>query len=412
MIASKCRLCNSKKLYEFLDLGYHPPSDQFVRFENLNSKVISYPLKVLSCVNCGFKQLNYIVDPKILYQKDYPYESSLTKVGQKHFQEFADSVTDNFKLKTKDLVIDIGSNVGVLLSAFKSNGLRVLGVDPAQNICKIARKNGFETICSFYNKKTVKKIIKKYGHAKVVTGTNVFAHIDNLRELIKNVFLVLDKKKGIAIFEMPHFLNLIKKIEYDTIYHEHLSYITILPLIKFLKNFNIEIIKVEKKDIHGGSVRIFLSKKNNYKIDKSVKEICNSERKAKLNDKKTLHNFSEKVKKNRIDLVRFLNKCKLKNKKVIAISAPAKGMTLLNYCKLDNNYLEYVTEKSKLKQGKFTPGCLLPVYSDSFIAKTKPDYALILAWNFADEIIKNNKKHMKKNSKFIIPIPRLKIINK
>jgi len=410
MIASKCRLCGSKNLYEFLDLGYHPPSDQFIRAENINNKIISYPLKVLSCQKCGFKQLNYIVDPKILYQKDYPYESSLTKVGQTHFQEFADSVTKNFNLNNKDLMIDIGSNVGVLLNAFRINKLRVLGVDPAPNICEIAKKKGFNTICDFYNQKTAKKILKNYGFAKIVTGTNVFAHIDNLNDLIKNVFLILDKKKGVAIFEMPHFLNLINKIEYDTIYHEHLSYITILPLINFLKKFNVEIIKVEKKDIHGGSVRIFLSKKGNYKIDKSVKEICNSEVKAKLNDKKVLYRFSEKVKQNRIDLVKFLNHCKLKNKKVIAISAPAKGMTLLNYCKLDNNYLEYVTEKSKLKQGKFTPGCLLPVYSDKYIAKTKPDYALILAWNFAEEIIKNNKKYMKKNSKFIIPIPKLKII--
>lgn len=411
MILKNCRLCKSKKLYKFLDLGFHPPSDQFKKKDQLNDPITMYPLKVMSCMSCGFKQLNYVVDPKILYQNNYPYESSLTNTGKKHWYEFANSTVKEYGLNKKDLAVDIGSNTGVLLSAFKKNNLKTVGVDPASNICKIANKRGIKTINSFFNNQVVRKIISKYGKAKVITGTNVFAHVNNLDIFIKNIKNLLDKK-GIFIIEVPHFLHLIKNLEYDTIYHEHLSYITIIPLIKFLKKFKLEIINIQQRDIHGGSIRIFISNKRNYKIKKSVNKIFTIEKKAKLNSKNVLDNFQSEVIKNRHELISLLTKLKKSNKKIIALSAPAKGMTLLNYSKLDLDYLDYATEKSTIKQGLFTPGVNIPVHSDDKILKTKPDYALLLAWNFSKEIIKNNLKYLQKGGKFIIPIPRVKIIKK
>jgi hypothetical protein len=412
MIKTTCRLCSSNNLYKFLDLGLQPPSDQFLDKKKADNDTIFYPLSVNTCKTCGFKQLTHVVDPKILYQQDYPYESSLTQSGLDHFYEFALSVKNQFKLNSDDLVIDIGSNVGVLLNSFKSLGTKVLGVDPAKNICKIANKRGINTLNSFFDSDICDLIKKKHGKAKVITGTNVFAHIDNLSELFKNVKKILDKKDGIFIIEVPHFLNLLKDLEYDTIYHEHLSYITIQPLIKFLKKKNLKIFRVEKKDIHGGSIRIFISYMNSFKTDKSVNIILKQEKKADLNSLEVLNNFSENVKKNRFNLITLMSKLKLKKKKIIALSTPAKGMTLLNYCKLDKDFISFATEKSKLKIGKFTPGGNIPIYDDIKILREKPDYAIILAWNFAKEIISNNKLFLKSGGKFIIPIPNVKIIKK
>ena len=315
MIKTTCRLCSSNDLHKFLDLGLQPPSDQFLNKKKTNNDIIFYPLSVNTCKNCGFKQLTHVVDPKILYQQDYPYESSLTKSGLDHFYEFALSVKNQFKLKSDDLVIDIGSNVGVLLDSFKSLGIKVLGVDPAKNICKIANKRGIKTLNSFFDSNICEFIKKKHGKAKVITGTNVFAHIDNLSELFKNVKKILDKKDGIFIIEVPHFLNLLKNLEFDTIYHEHLSYITIQPLIKFLKKKNLKIFKVEKKDIHGGSIRIFISYMKSFETDKSVNIILKQEKKADLNNLKVLNDFSENVKKSRFNLITLMSKLKLKKKK-------------------------------------------------------------------------------------------------
>ena len=290
--------------------------------------------------------------------------------------------------------------------------MKVTGVDPASNICKIAIKRGIPTINSFFNNVTVNKILKKHGNAKVITGTNVFAHVNNLKKFIKNIKKLIHKKKGIFIIEVPHFLHLIKYLEYDTIYHEHLSYISVTPLIPFFKKFNLEIVDVQQRDIHGGSIRIFVSRIGNYKVKNTVKKICRLENKAKLNTKYVLKKFQEKVVRNRLQLTSLLTKLKNKRKKVVILSTPAKGMTLLNYCKIDSDFIDYATEKSSLKQGLYTPGGNIPVYSDAKILKSRPDYALLLAWNFSKEIIKNNIKYLKKGGKFIIPIPNVKIVGK
>jgi 2-polyprenyl-3-methyl-5-hydroxy-6-metoxy-1,4-benzoquinol methylase len=411
MILKKCRLCNSKKLFKFLDLGSHPPSDQFKQKAELNNSTTYYPLQVFSCNFCGFKQLNYVVDPKILYQQNYPYESSLTNEVKKHFSEFALSTIQEYKLRKNDLIVDIGSNTGVLLSAFKKNKLKIMGIDPASNMCKIAIKRGIPTINNFFNKSSAQKTLSKCGKAKVITGSNVFAHVNNLRLFMKNIKNLLHKKQGIFVIEVPHFLHLIKNLEYDTIYHEHLSYISVKPLVSFLKKFSLEIIDVQQRDIHGGSIRIFISGVRNYKVKKSVAKICKMENKAKLNSKKILINFQKRVIQNRIQLTALLTKLKKMKKKIIILSAPAKGMTLINYCKIDKDYIDFATEKSSIKQNLYTPGGNIPIYSDDKILKSMPDYALLLAWNFSKEIVNNNIEYLKKGGKFIIPIPNIKIIS-
>jgi hypothetical protein len=406
----KCRTCDSSRLYKFLDLGHHPHSDQFRKKEQVNTPVIFYPLNVVLCEDCGFVQLDYVVDPEILYQDNYPYESSVTETGKKHYHNFAKSVVEDFNFTKEDLAVDIGSNVGVLLEGFKLLGLAINGVDPAPNICEIAEKRGIPTINDFFGKKAVEKILASKGKASVITGTNVFAHVDDLNSFIDAVKLLIHDKKGILVIESPHLLHLIEKLEYDTIYHEHLSYISIEPLIPFFGKHGMEIIKVEQKDIHGGSIRIFVSRKGNYPVQKSVTEIVALENRAGLRDKKKLHEFAQRVADNKKELNSLLAKLKSEGKKIVGVSAPAKGMTLLNYCKIDRQVLDYVTEKSRLKIGLFTPGDHIPVYPDSHLLEDQPDYALLLAWNFAEEIMNNNREFRNRGGKFIIPIPTVKIV--
>jgi len=404
-----CRMCKSEDLKQFLDLGFTPPADQFLRKEQLNEPEVHYPLQVMVCQNCGLIQLSYIVSPEVLFRHDYPYESSITKTGHLHWDEFAKSVTKRFNLGSNDLVIDVGSNVGVLLGAFKANGTKILGVDPASNIVRIAEKNGIETICEFFNIDVAKKILKEKEHASVITATNVFAHIDDLDSIMKAIDILL-KEKGVFIFEAPYFVNLVNSLQYDTIYHEHLSYLLIKPLIKFFNKFKMEIFDIEQRDIHGGSFRVFVSRIGNYPISPIIGELLKKEEEMNLSSMEVLGEFAKRVEKNRQDILWLLRSLKKEGKTIVGVSAPAKGMTLLNYCGIGKETLDFVTEKSNLKIGRVTPGKHISVFSDDELLKKRPDYALLLAWNFADEIIKNLEEYRKKGGKFIIPIPNPKII--
>ncbi|MDD5728343.1 MAG: class I SAM-dependent methyltransferase [Victivallales bacterium] len=404
-----CRMCNSLKLYKFLDLGFTPPADQFKRQAQLQEQEIYYPLEVCLCENCGLIQLNHVVSPEILYRNDYPYESSTTRTGHEHWARFAKTVTDKFQLTNKDLVVDIGSNVGVLLDEFKKLGSRVNGVDPAANIVMLAKERGIDTVCDFFNKIAVDKILSRKGQASVITGTNVFAHIDDLHELMENVMCLL-KADGVFIFEAPYFVNLIKHLEYDTIYHEHLSYLSVKPLVGFFDKFDMEIFDIEQVDIHGGSFRVYIGKKNRRTVAPVVKQLLDEENEMKLYSRKTLDEFARRVAENRKELSWLLHSLKHAGKSIVAVSAPAKGMTLLNYCHLGTDILDVVTEKSELKIGRFTPGTHIPVVPDSHLLEKQPDYALLLAWNFADEIMNNLSEYRRKGGKFIIPIPRPEII--
>ncbi len=404
-----CRMCQSNELYKFLDLGFTPPADQFRRKDQMKEAEIYYPLDVYVCDCCGLIQLDHVVSPEVLYRNDYAYESSTTKTGHIHWSKFASSVVKKFNLTEKDLVVDIGSNVGVLLSAFKENGTRIQGVDPAANIVMLAHERGIDTICDFFNQESVDKIKSDKGQASVITATNVFAHVNDLFTLMTNIKQLL-KDTGNFIFEAPYFVNLIKNIEYDTIYHEHLSYLSVKPLISFFNIFDMEIFDIAQVDIHGGSFRVYVAKKNKYKVSEIVSKMLYEEEEMKLYSHEKLDNFTKKVQQNRKELTWLLHSLKNDGKSIAGVSAPAKGMTLLNYCRIGDDLLDFITEKSELKIGRYSPGTHIPIYSDAKLIKEKPDYALLLAWNFADEIIKNLDQYRKNGGKFIIPIPMPKII--
>jgi|APSaa5957512622_1039677.scaffolds.fasta_scaffold01388_9 quercetin dioxygenase-like cupin family protein/SAM-dependent methyltransferase len=403
-----CRMCESEELYEFLDLGLMPPADGILSAEEIKSgEELLFPLKVAQCQNCGLTQLTYAANPRHLYGEKYKYESSITNTGVKHFLDMADSIREKLDLLPGSFVIDVGSNVGVLLSGFKRSGMNVLGIDPAPKIAKIANENGIKTWQEFINPDTAKKIVREKGLAKVVTCTNVFAHIDDKKGLMESIDILLDND-GVMVIEAPYFLDLIENMEYDTIYIDHLEYISIKPLVSFFEKYGLEIFDVEKQEIHGGTLRIFVGKKDKRTVSQSVLEFLNLEKKKRLYKKETLDDFSMKVEEHKKQFIELLDNLKKEGKKIIGISAPAKGNTLLNYCKINNSHIDYMTEKSLIKVGHYTPGMHIPIVAEKkmYADKKFPDYGIIFAWNFASEIAKNNQEFLKRGGKFINPIPR------
>jgi SAM-dependent methyltransferase len=408
MKIKNCRMCKSGNIYEFLDLGTSPLSDSFLTTEQFKEESF-FPLAVHMCLDCGLCQLGHVVSPKLMFNKDYPYDSSTTKTGRDHFEKMGTDLCKKFDLQKESLVIDVGSNSGVLLNAFKTNGMKVLGIEPSSKLANAAIEKGIDSIIEFFSKDLIKKIIDNYGKASIITGTNVFAHIDDLDDFMITAESLLIED-GIIVLEAPYLVHLIDNLEYDTIYHEHLSYLSVKPMIEFCKKFGFEIFDIEEKTIHGGTLRYFISRKNKRKVTKKISEFLSVEHEKKIYSKKILENFARSVTLHREKLMKILNDIKKNGDKIVAISAPAKGNTLLNYCQINSQIIDYVTERNPLKIGKFTPGMHIPVYSDEKLLEDQPNYALILAWNFADEIIQNNSKYQEKGGKFIIPIPEPKIV--
>lgn len=410
MQLDKCRMCQSKDLRNVIDLGFHPPSDAFLTSEELKKPELTHPLRVHLCDKCGLWQLDYVVDPEILYQRSYPYESSTTRTGRKHFHDMAREICDKYEIPKGSLAVDIGSNVGVLLQGFEMAGMKTLGVDPAFDMAKIANQNGVLTIADFFTHDLSKKIEKQYGKAHAITATNVFAHVNDIHNLVSGVKHLL-APKGVFVIEAPYLVDLVEKNEYDTIYHEHLSYLSIKPLVGLFKSHGMELIDAEKQNIHGGTMRYFIAHEGKYKISPIIKKLIDEENKLGIYNvdhlKKT---FVKAVEQQRADLVELLTKLKKKGARIVGVSAPAKGNTLLNYCKIDNRYLDYISEKAKIKVGLYSPGMHVKIVDDNAFLKDKPDYALILAWNFAEEIMGNLKEYKNRGGHFIIPIPKPTII--
>lgn len=406
---TKCRFCRSTELEQFLDLGFTPPSDSFLTKRQLDEPESYFPLRVCICKNCGHMQLDYTVPGDILYCRNYPYDNSTSKSFRNHFIEMSRHVCSKFNLKHGSLVIDVGSNVGVLLSGFKEQGMKVLGVDPASNLAQKANKRGIETIPKFFNSGLANEILKEKGKASVITATNVFAHVPEIGDFVESIKLLLEDE-GVFIFEVPYSLILIQDMLYDTIYHEHLGYISVKPIVPFFKRHGMDVFDIEMVQTHGGSLRVFAGKEGKRKISAVVKEYVEKEEKAKLHSIETLRKFALGVKKHRQELMSMLNDIKRQGKGIVGVGAPAKGNTLLNYCKIDNDILDYITERAETKIGLYTPGTHIHIVPDQKLMEDKPDYALLLSWNLADEIIKNLGDYKKQGGKFIIPMPHPRVV--
>ena len=406
---NECRICSSNNLELILDLGEQPPSNAFIKKEDLEKPEDKFPLRLYLCKECYLLQLLDIVDKEILF-KEYLYLTSASKPSVNHFKKYAYDVYEEFLKQSKNpLVIEIGSNDGTLLKEFKKLGVTVLGIEPAKNIAKIANDAGITTENTFLNYDIVKKksLEKK---ASIIVGNNVFGHIDDLKEFMKCV-KILSKEKGVFIFEVPYLVNLIQKLEFDTVYHEHLSYFSLIPLIKLMDEFNLEIFDVKKQKVHGGTIRVFVSEKNNFKKTINFEKMIKFEKEFGINKIQTYQKFSENVKELKNKLQNKLLKFKKEGKIIFGYGAPAKGNVLLNYCNIGTEFLDYIIDTTPLKQGLYTPGMHIPVYSpDKILDKGEGSIALLLAWNYKSEILDKENQFRTNGGKFLLPIPEPKLI--
>jgi len=420
---TNCRVCGSANLRKYLDLGRQPLANGLLNSPETPRK---YPLQVLFCQECSLSQLSIVIDPKIIY-KNYPYHSSVSETFKNHCREMAITIKKMYEnsypekvgtLKkdikgrsyvtdsiSKPFVVDIASNDGCLLEEFKAQNYYVMGVEPSKNLAQISNKKGISTVNGFWEKESAKGVPS----CDVITATNVFAHVDDIKsflELAKSKLRLYTK--GIMVVEVPYLLNLIEQIQFDTIYHEHLSYFLVRPLRIIFKRIGIPIFKVEQYPIHGGSIRIYASPYER-KEHQSVKEMEEKERAAGLYQFKTYTRYAKKVRDIRDHMVSLLKDLKSQGKKIAAYGASAKGISLMNYCGITNTDISYIADDTKAKQGKYAPGCNIPIVSKDHFDSNHPDFIALLPWNFADELMAKTKKFKLKGGKYIIPIPQVRL---
>jgi len=399
-----CQISGSKKLVSILNLGYLPAVNNLNKIGSNSPEQKKYLAELLYCKKSSLVQLRTILDKKIIFPKSYPYTSSTTKSLSKNFENLFYEIKKKFNFRKNELIIDIGSNDGNLLDKFK-NYFRVLGITP-ELIGKIAIKRGIPTIISYFEKKTVNIILNKYGKASVITATNVFAHIDKIHTVITQIKRLM-KKKSIFINESHYLMPLIKNVQYDTVYHEHMRYYSLKSLKYLFSKHNLEIIDAKKIPTHGGSIRVYAAFNGSYKVNNSVKKILREEEKY-INEKK-FKDFRKNVFLSKIKLYSLINKI-YKEKNIAGISAPSRASTLVNFVGLSDEIVDCIFEiKGSKKIGNFLPGTRIPIVEEKINELKKYDYLIIFSWHIYKEIITNLKRKGYKG-KFILPLPNPKII--
>lgn len=404
-----CRLCRSADLTRFLSLGPQPLANSFLKPEEEAAPEPFFPLDVHLCGGCGLVQMRDVVSPDAMF-KHYLYVSSTSPVFVAHFEKFAQDVWAALGLAKGDVTVDIGSNDGILVKPFKALGARALGVDPAENVAALANAAGLETVCAYFGPETARELARKKGRAKAATGCNVFAHVNDLDSFLAGLDELLTDD-GVFMPEFPYLADFYEQNLFDTVYHEHLSYLAVAPLLPYFEKRGFSVFDAWRVPTHGGSLRLFVQRKGAKRPRaKAVDELLALEKRLKLGELTTWKEFAERVEKNKGELLRLLRGLRAQGKRIVGYGAPAKGNTLLNYFGIGPGILEAVVDDSPLKQGLLTPGTHIPVVAGSELARRKPDYVFILAWNFADPIVKKLADFQKGGGKFIVPVPVPRVV--
>ncbi len=404
-----CRLCGGKRLTQVVSLEPTPPANAFVPAALLDRAQDRFPLDLFFCADCGHLQLLDVVDPSALFS-DYVYVSGTSPVFVKHFEDYADSVIRRFQPKAGSLVLDIGSNDGTLLGFFKKAGHAVLGVDPARDIAAKATLAGIETQCGFFTEDMAQAVRAERGAASVITANNVFAHIDDLAGVTRGIRHLLDDN-GVFVFEVSYLLDVVEKTLFDTVYHEHLDYHSVGPLVRFFDAHGMELIETERVSSHGGSLRGTAQPKGGrHPVGASVAEALAAETKAGLDRAETFQDFARHIGALKDELGSLLRGLKAEGKRIAGFGAPAKATTLMYHFGLGPDLIDYIIDDSPLKQGLFTPGLHVPVLSSAALTGKKPDILLILAWNFAASIIAKNAAFREAGGRFVVPLPRVEVL--
>ena len=404
---TQCRICRNPHLVEFLNLGEQPLANSFIAKENISKPEPIYPLRVMYCADCGLCQLGEVVDPEILF-RDYVYFSNVMP-SSAHFRAYAENVVKRFASRNDDFVVEIGSNDGHLLSVIKQMGRRTLGVDPAKNIAAIANANGIETIPEFFTKAIAEKIRAERGPASLIIANNVVAHTDDHHDLAAGIEALL-ASQGVFVLEAPHLLDMFDNLAFDTIYHEHMSYLSLRPLMRLFEQFGMQVFDVEMTAAQGNSLRLYACRTGAREVLPSVAEMLARERATGLEREDAYHELAARVTSLNTEVVSVVSDLKKQGKKIAAYGAPAKGNTLLNYFGLGSGILDYATEELPSKIGFYTPGTHIPVVDINWARQNPPDYYLMLAWNYKNVIVEKEREFRARGGKFIIPIGLERIV--
>lgn len=401
-----CRHCNRVLKFCILDLGFAPPSNNYITKNDLDRFETYFPLRILICESCFLVQTADFNKPEDLFSKDYAYLSSTSKSWLKHSKEFVQSSIDKFSLTTKSFVIEIGSNDGYLLKNFVAENIPCIGVEPTSIAAASARQKGINVVEEFFTLNLANRLVKQNRKADLVIINNVLAHVPNLNDFVLAVRMIL-KRDGVLTIEIPHILNLVKEVQFDTIYHEHYSYFSFHSVKNVLESRGFEIFDVERIKTHGGSLRLFACQNiSKRKVSQTVSNILRIEDKEGMNSLTYYKHFQEKADQIKNQFVLFLLEAKKNKKSVAGYGAAAKGNTLLNYAGIKPDLLPVIYDSADSKYGKYLPGSHIPIKPADMLVKNPPDYLIIFPWNLKNEIIPEYKKILPKSLKFITFIPK------
>ena len=406
---SSCRFCGGALEATFVDLGMSPLCESFLSADQLSQMEPFYPLRVTVCEKCFLVQLPAFVTPEHIFT-EYAYFSSYSDSWLAHAKRYTDQMTQQFGLGAKSLVVELASNDGYLLQYFVEKKIPVLGVEPAANVAAVAVKKGVPTLVKFFGRETARQLVAEGKQADLILGNNVLAQVPDLNDFVAGIKILL-KPQGVVTIEFPHLMRLMDENQFDTIYHEHFSYFSFLTSEKIFAAHGMTLFDVEELPTHGGSLRIYAqhAENNSRPVSARAIELRTREEKLGLAKIESYSSFEQQVRETKRKLLEFLIEAKRAGKKVVGYGAPGKGNTLLNYCAIRTDFLDYTVDRNPYKHGRFTPGTRIPIFPVDKIRETKPDYLLILPWNLKDEIMNGMSYIREWKGQIVVPIPEVKV---
>ena len=402
-----CRICHSSEIQPVLSLGTTPLADALRQKEQLQEVESKFPLNVAFCPRCSLVQLLETVPPDVLFCQDYPYYSSFSPALLQHSRANAVDLIKSRRLNANSLVVELASNDGYLLKNFVEHGIPVLGIDPAEGPARAAEKIGVPTLCTFFGENLARELSTNGKAADVIIGNNVLAHVADLHGFVEGIRILL-KEDGVAVIEMPYVKDLVDHCEFDTIYHEHLCYFSVTALDRLFRMHSLFLNNVKRLSIHGGSLRIYVEKKEN--VSANVRAMLQTEAAEKVDQIDYYRDFADRVEGIRTELQRLLQRLKQQGARIAAYGAAAKGSTLINYSDIGTELVDFVVDRNTHKQGLYMPGQHIPVLAPEALLERNPDYVLLLAWNFAEEILQQQKEYQQRGGRFIIPVPNPRVV--